>query len=428
MSSTPREPGSLSRPLTAGLVTALVGFASSFTVVLAGLHAVGASAAQAASGLLALTLAFAACMFAVALATRLPVTFAWSTPGAALLASAGGLGLGWDEAVGGFVVCALLICLTGAVPALGRLLMAIPAPLAQAMLAGVLFELCLAPVHSVASVPWLAAPILLAWLVCMRWAPRWAVPAAMAVTLVVVVAHSLGSGTALPADLWPRLEFTAPRFTPAGLTGIALPLFIVTMASQNVPGVAVLSGFGYRTPWTASMLGSGAGSLAAACFGGHAINLAAISAALAAGEEAGPDRSRRWIAAVAASGFYLVLGLGATLVGAVAVAAPEGLLAAAAGLALLGTFGAAASSALSDPRTRLGALTTFLVTASGISAAGIGAPFWGLAGGLAVRMLLERPGPTALLPGPAAPHGPGRSGGRRLGSTSSGSPRPSSPR
>src|SRR6185312_1608744 len=252
-------------------------------------------------------------------------------------------------------------------------------------------------------------------------------PAAMAVTLAVVVVHALGSGTTLPAGLWPRLEFTEPRFTLAGLSGVAIPLFIVTMASQNVPGVAVLSGFGYRTPWTASMLGSGVGSLAAAFFGGHAINLAAISAALAAGEEAGPDRSRRWIAAVAASEFYLVLGLGATLVGAVAVNAPEGLLAAAAGLALLGTLGAATSSALSDPRARLGALTTFLVTASGISAAGIGAAFWGLASGLAVRLLVERPGPTVRLPRPAGPRGPGRSGARRHGNTSSGSRRPSSP-
>ncbi|HXD28764.1 MAG TPA: benzoate/H(+) symporter BenE family transporter, partial [Arthrobacter sp.] len=224
MSSAPQPTGSLSRPLTAGAVTALVGFASSFAVVLAGLHAVGASTAQAASGLLALTLAFAACMFAVALATRLPVTFAWSTPGAAMLASAGGLGLGWDEAVGAFIICALLICLTGAIPAFGRMLTAIPAPLAQAMLAGVLFELCLAPVHAVASVPWLVAPILLVWLACMRWAARWAVPAAMAVTLAVVVVHSLGSGTTLPAGLWPRLEFTEPRFTLAGLSGVAIPL------------------------------------------------------------------------------------------------------------------------------------------------------------------------------------------------------------
>jgi benzoate membrane transport protein len=138
------------------------------------------------------------------------------------------------------------------------------------------------------------------------------------------------------------------------------------------------------------MLVTGAGSVLAAFCGGHAINLAAISAALAAGDEAGPDRSRRWVAAASAGGFYLLLGLGATAIAAIAVSAPEGLLAAAAGLALLGTLGGAASSAFTDPASRLGALTTFLVTASGLGIGGIGAAFWGLLGGLLVRFLVER--------------------------------------
>lgn len=385
----PRTSTGLTRPLVAGFVTALVGFASSFTVVLASLGAVGATPSQAASGLLALTIAFSLCMIAVALATRLPVTFAWSTPGAAMLAASGG-GIGWEEAVGGFVLCALLICLTGAVPALGRIIGSLPVPLAQAMLAGVLFQLCLAPFHALASVPLLAAPIVLVWLACMRWAPRWSVPAAMAATLTVVLVNAGLSGAPLPAELWPQLHFTVPRFTLAGATGVAVPLYIVTMASQNVPGVAVLSGFGYRTPWTASMLATGVGGFAAAFFGGHAINLAAISAALAAGDEAGPERDRRWIAAVSAGGFYLLLGVAATAIGAIASAAPPGLLAAAAGLALFGTLGSAASSALSEPRGRLGALTTFLLTASGVSFGGIGAAFWGLVGGLLVFWLVER--------------------------------------
>ncbi|MEE1620135.1 benzoate/H(+) symporter BenE family transporter [Zafaria sp. J156] len=387
-----RDPGRgrLVQPLGAGLVTALVGFSSSFAVVLAGLRAVGATPGQAASGLLALTLSFGVITILLAVTTRQPITLAWSTPGAALLAAAGGLGLGWDEAVGGFLACAGLIALTGAVPALGRLVGSIPVPLAQAMLAGVLFELCLAPVHALADVPLLAAPVVLAWLAMMRWAPRWAVPVAMAVTLAVVLAGPAAGALPDAGGLVPRLEFTAPAFSAASFAGIAVPLFIVTMASQNVPGVAVLTGLGYRPPWSATMLATGAGSAAAALFGGHAVNLAAISAALAAGEEAGPERNRRWIAAASAGGFYLLLGLGSAAVAAVATAAPPGLLAAAAGLALLGTLGSAASSALADPRHRLGALTTFLVTASGLAVAGIGAAFWGLLAGLAVRLLLER--------------------------------------
>lgn len=389
--ATSPRPSSLARPVVAGLVTALVGFTSSFAVVLAGLQAAGASPTQAASGLLALTIAFSLCTIALAWATRLPITTAWSTPGAALLAAAGGLALGWDEAVGAFLLCGLLIALTGAVPALGRLLASIPVPLAQAMLAGVLFELCLAPFTALATVPWQAGPVVLVWLATMRWMPRWSVPAAMLATLAVIGWHMGSAGTPMPAEVLPRLEFTAPRFTAEAFAGITLPLFVVTMASQNVPGVAVLAGFGYRVPWSASMLATGAGSVAASVFGGHAINLAAISAALAAGEEAGEDRDRRWVAAVSAGCFYLVLGLSSAAVAALAAAAPAGLLAAAAGLALLGTLGNAASSALADPESRLGALTTFLVTASGIGFAGVGAAFWGLVGGLAVRLLVEAP-------------------------------------
>ncbi|MGJ9401863.1 benzoate/H(+) symporter BenE family transporter [Arthrobacter sp. KK5.5] len=265
---------------------------------------------------------------------------AWSTPGAALLATAGGLSLGWNEAVGAFLVCGLLIAVKGAVPALGRLVAAVPVPLAQAILGGVLFELCLAPFAAPATVPWQAAPAVLAWLVTMRWHPRWAVPVAMLVTLAVVGYSSAASGVGLPASALPRFEFTAPVFTLQAMAGIALPLFIVTMASQNVPGMTVLAGFGYRAPWSASMLATGAGTIAASVFGGHAVNLAAISAALAAGEEAGADRGRRWVAAVSSGVVYLLLGT---------VSAAVAALAAAAGLALLGTLGNAASMALADP-------------------------------------------------------------------------------
>lgn len=385
-----RREGTDLQPVVAGFVTALVGFASSFAVVLAGLQAVGATGTEAASGLLALTVVFSVGMVALAYFTRLPVTLAWSTPGAAMLAAAGGLGLQWSEAIGGFIICGVLIALTGAVRPLGRLVTAIPAPLAQAMLAGVLFDLCLAPFTALSVVPWHVGPVIIVWLLMMRWRPRWSVPAAMAATLAVVGWHVAATGTQLPADLLPRLEITAPSFSLEALTGIAIPLFIVTMASQNVPGVAVMAGFGYRVPWSPAMLVTGAGSVLAAFCGGHAINLAAISAALAAGDEAGPDRSRRWVAAASAGGFYLLLGLGATAIAAIAVSAPEGLLAAAAGLALLGTLGGAASSAFTDPASRLGALTTFLVTASGLGIGGIGAAFWGLLGGLLVRFLVER--------------------------------------
>ncbi|WP_411732918.1 benzoate/H(+) symporter BenE family transporter [Paeniglutamicibacter sp.] len=391
--ATPSPPrrSALAQPIMAGLVTALVGYTSSFAVVLSGLKAVGATDAQAASGLFALTIALAICAVGLAWLTKRPITTAWSTPGAALLAGAAAVNFGWNEAVGAFIMTGVLIAATGAIPWLGRLLAAIPVPLAQAMLAGVLLKLCLAPFVALSTIPFHVAPVIVVWLVFLRLSPRWAVPAAMAAALGIA-GFSMGQANAagVMGQLLPGLEFTAPAFSLEAFTAITLPLFVVTMASQNVPGVAVLASFNYETPWRASMLATGIGSSAAALFGGHAINLATISAALAAGDEAGEDRSRRWIAAVSSGGFYILLGLASAAITALATASPEGLLEAAAGLALLGTLGASASSALSDPSSRMSSLVAFLIAGSGLSFAGIGGAFWALVAGLALRLLIER--------------------------------------
>ncbi|GAB2889814.1 benzoate/H(+) symporter BenE family transporter [Neomicrococcus lactis] len=381
----------LSQPILAGVITALVGYLSSFAVVLAGLQAVGASQSQAASGLLALILTQAVCGIALSWMTRMPITTAWSTPGAALLVGAGGAHFGWNEAVGAFLVSGALIMLTGLIPPLGRLISAIPEKIAQAMLAGVLLQLCLVPFTALGTIPQFVGPVMAIWLVVLAFAPRWAVPAAMAVALgIAVVSSSIQYDAAASLTRLPRLEWVVPQFSWEAITGIALPLFIVTMAYQNVPGMAVLKSFGFRAPWSASMIATGAGSVLGSFAGGHAINLAAISAALAAGEEAGPDRSRRWIAGVSSGASYVLLGLISGAIVSVAAASPEGLIPAAAGLALLGILGASASRAFSDPSQRLSALLTFLIAASGLTIAGLGAAFWALVAGLAVRTLIER--------------------------------------
>ncbi|MDQ0028833.1 benzoate/H(+) symporter BenE family transporter [Arthrobacter bambusae] len=385
----------LSRPLVAGIVTALVGFTSSFAVVLAGLRAVGATQEQAASGLLALTLSFGLGVLWLSWRSRLPVTLAWSTPGAALLAGAGVPDGGWPAAVGAFLIAGVLIALTGLIPALGRLMAKIPTALAQAMLAGVLLSLCLAPFKALGTAPLLVAPVILCWLVMMKLAPRWSVPAALLVALAVIGIYIAFNGVGIPTNrLLPELHWTTPAFTLGTVAGIALPLFIVTMASQNIPGVAVLKSFGYSVPWRQSMLLTGAGTALGAPFGGHAINLAALSAALAAGEEAGEDRGRRWIAAFTSGLAYLVLAAFSAALVTVVAAAPPGLLEAVAGLALLGTMASAIASALAVAEERIGASVTFLIAASGLSFAGIGAAFWALAAGILVRWVLrdrERP-------------------------------------
>lgn len=378
----------------AGIVTALVGFTSSFAVVLAGLKAVGANPAQAASGLLALTLAVGLGVLVLSWRSRVPVTLAWSTPGAALLAASEVPDGGWPAAVGAFIAAGLLLALTGMVPALGRLMARIPSSLAQAMLAGVLLQLCLAPFKALGTVPVFVAPVIICWLVMMKFAPRWSVPAALLVALGVIGGTLASAGTAVePAAMVPALSWTTPAFSPQALAGIAIPLFVVTMASQNVPGVAVLRSFGYSTPWRPAMLVTGAGTVAGAPFGGHAINLAALSAALAAGEEAGSDRDRRWLAGFVSGLAYLVLAAFSAALVAVVNQAPPGMLEAVAGLALLGTLASAVSAALADPEDRIAPAVTFLMAASGLAFAGIGSAFWALLAGLVVRWALQpRPG------------------------------------
>jgi benzoate membrane transport protein len=396
----PPKRGSLGPPVAAGIVTALVGFTSSFAVVLAGLQAVGATQTQASSGLLALTLTFGAGILWLSWRSKMPVTLAWSTPGAALLASAGTVDGGWPAAVGAFLLVGVLILLTGLLPVLGRLMARIPTPLAQAMLAGVLLPLCLAPFKSLGTAPLLVGPVALCWLILLKFAPRWEVPGALVVALAAIGIHLGVSGTYLPADaLVPRLEWTTPAFSVEAAVGVALPLFIVTMASQNIPGVAVLKSFGFTTPWRSSMVITGAGTMAGAAFGGHAINLAALSAALAAGEEAGKEPGKRWRAAFVSGLAYLVLAVFSAALVTLVAAAPAGLLEAVAGLALLGTLAAAVSSALSEAEERIPACITFLLAASGLSFGGIGAAFWALACGIIVRWVLK---PRARVQDPAA--------------------------
>ncbi|RQX03607.1 benzoate/H(+) symporter BenE family transporter, partial [Micromonospora globispora] len=277
------------QPVLAGVVTALVGFASSFTVVLAGLRAVGASDAQAASGLLVLCVAAGLCAVWLGLRHRLPMAIAWSTPGAALLVATGPVPGGWPAAVGAFLVAGLLIVAAGLVPALGRAVAAIPAPIASAMLAGVLLPLCTAPVRALIEVPRLAGPVVLTWLVLHRFARRWAVPAALAVAAVMIALTTPGSGPDR-LDLAPAVVLTEPAWTVSAVVGLALPLFLVTMAAQNVPGTAVLAGYGYQAPLGSALRVTGLATALGAPAGGHAVNLAAITAALAAGPDAHPDR------------------------------------------------------------------------------------------------------------------------------------------
>ena len=377
------------RALFAGALAAFVGFASSFAVVVQGLRAVGASDAEAASGLMMLSIAMGLCGIVLSLKTRMPVSVAWSTPGAALLASTGAVAGGFHSAVGAFLISSLLLTLAGLWKPLSRLVERIPPTLANAMLAGILLHLCLAPVKAIAEMPAAGLIILIVWAIVGRIKRILAMPAAVLVTIGLIIFYSK-SGIAL-SSLMPMPVFVMPEFSLAALVGMAVPLFIVTMASQNIPGMAVLSVNGF-TPKAGPLIATtGVFSILAAPFGGHAVNLAAITAAICAGPEAGHDPARRYMSAVTAGTLYVVFGLLAGGATALIAIAPPILIEAVAGLALIGAFGSSLMAALSDTHQREAAIITFLVSASGLTLFGIGAAFWGLIAGGAMLALQRLP-------------------------------------
>jgi len=282
-----------------GLIASVVGFASSFAVVVSGLIAVGASPEQASSGLMAGAIAMGVASIVLGMMTKMPIAAAWSTPGAALMVTTGAVDGGFEAAVGAFLVTGALIIVAGFWKLLGRWVAMIPTAIASAMLAGVLMGLCLAPVKAAATAPEAALPVILVWAIVARLKRLWAVPAAVLVAVIVVMMH----GDAIPiTSVWPQPELIVPIFTLGALIGIALPLFIVTMASQNIPGIGVLRSFGYEPPPGRPIAVTGIISMLFAPFGGHTTNLSAIVVALCAGPDAHADPSKRYWAAISKGG------------------------------------------------------------------------------------------------------------------------------
>jgi len=365
--------------VVAGFVTVLVGFSSSAVIVFQAAAALGATQAEAASWMLALGLAMGVTCIGLSLRYRMPVVTAWSTPGAAMLVSAGA-GVPMAEAVGAFMVCGLLMAIAGFSGGFERLLHRIPVSLASGMLAGVLLRFGIDVFLAMGTQFAMVMAMFAAYLAGRRLAPRYAVPAALAIGLAFAAARGLVAWESVRVELAAPV-FTMPRGSVSAIVGIALPLFVVTMASQNVPGVAVIRASGYALPVSAPIGWTGTATLLLAPFGAYALNLAAITAAICMGREAHEDPARRYVAAVAAGVFYLVVGLFGATVAAVFAALPRELVLAIAGLALFGTIANGLAAALAQEREREPALVTFLVTASGLSIAGIGPAFWGLAGG-----------------------------------------------
>ncbi|WP_270423870.1 benzoate/H(+) symporter BenE family transporter [Citrobacter portucalensis] len=369
-----------------GFVAVLVGYASSAAIIWQAALAAGATTGQIAGWMTALGLAMGVSTLALTLWYRAPVLTAWSTPGAALLVT-GLQGVSIQDAIGVFIVANALIVLCGITGLFARLMKIIPHSLASAMLAGILLRFGLQAFNSLNSELILCGSMLLAWLALKVIAPRYAVIAAMLVGIAIalikgdIVTDGVNLSPVLPA-------FISPHFSLAHSISIALPLFLVTMASQNAPGIATMKASGYSLPVSPLIVFTGLLALLFSPFGVYSICIAAITAAICQSPEAHPDANRRWLAAAAAGVFYILAGVFGGSVTGLMAALPVSWIQMLAGLALLGTISGSLFQALHNEAERDAAIVTFLVTASGLTVFGIGSAFWGLVvGGICYSVL-----------------------------------------
>ncbi|MDH5858378.1 benzoate/H(+) symporter BenE family transporter [Lampropedia aestuarii] len=365
--------------LVAGFITVLVGYTSSAAIVFQAARSLGANPAEIASWMWALGIGMGITCLVPSLWLRLPVVTAWSTPGAAMLAGSA-LGLPMSEVIGAFMLSALMITFAGYTGWFEKVMNRVPMALASGMLAGILLRFGIDAFAAVQTQPQLVLAMLATYLAGRVWFSRYAIIATFTVGIVLAAHGGMLQMEGLQWQ-WPQPVMTWPSLSVSGFFSIALPLFIVTMASQNIPGVIVAKSMGYQLPVSPIIGFIGIVNLALAPFGGYAFNLAAITAAICMGREAHENPQRRYVAAMAAGCFYLLAGLLGGAVVALFAGLPKELIMAIAGIAVLGTIANSLLTALHEEGSREPALIAFLVTASGLSLAGIGSAFWGLAAG-----------------------------------------------
>ena len=367
---------------TAAATATVVGFASTILIIMEAARAVGANPAQQASWAAALCFGMAISTLLLSWLHRMPIVTAWSTPGAALIATT--TGITYENALGAFVVAGLLMCLTAFITPLARAIERIPGPMASAMLAGVLLRYCLGVPAAAQAMPFVVLPLIALYFALRLAVPLFAVP--VAVLAGVLAALGLGELGACCSIGISWLAWTTPAFDPTTIIGLGVPLYLVTMASQNLPGFAVLKAAGYAPPVKSSLWVTGVGSTLLAPFGAHAINLAAITASIVTGPDCHPDATRRWLMAWPYFLFYAAVGILAATCIEVLGTLPKPLITAIAGLALFGPLLGSATAMFKTSATIEPALVTFLVTASGLAISGVGSAFWGLAAGLVIYL------------------------------------------
>lgn len=349
----------------------------------------GASNSQISTALAVMLIGYGVMSIALSVWLKMPISVVWSTPGAAFLAASAGLGLKFELAVGAFIVSSLLIVITGLWPALGNLVRKIPPQISAAMLAGVILPFVVATVHSAVAFPLLIVPVVLVWIVLNRFLPLWASPLAIGLGFLLI-ASSSEARDAKFGNFWPELAIVTPQFELGAIVAIGIPLYLITMASQNLPGLAIMSSLGYQVPAGKVFAATGSASALTGFFGGFGLNLAAITAALNADENAAKDPAKRWIASSWGGVVYILFALFATAFAAFVLAVPRELLLSLAGIALINTFANAIRGAVSDDSTRLAGVVTFVIGAAGITVLGIGGAFWALLVGVLVWLVGKR--------------------------------------
>ncbi|RKF36483.1 benzoate/H(+) symporter BenE family transporter [Paraburkholderia fungorum] len=373
--------------VVAGFVAMMTGYTSSLVLMFQAGQAAHLTDAQISSWIWALSIGMAVCTIGLSLRFRAPIVIAWSTPGAALLVSSLPH-VAYPEAIGAFIVCAVLLTAVGLTGWFDTLMKKIPAGIASALLAGILFEIGIEIFRAAQFQTALVLTMFFTYLIIKRLAPRYAIVTTLIAGTIAAGALGLLDFSRFHVAL-AHPVFTMPAFSIAASISIGIPLFVVAMASQNVPGIAVLRADGYTTPSAPLISTTGIASLLLAPFGSHGINLAAITAAICTGPEAHENRDKRYTAAVWGGIFYLIAGIFGATIAALFAALPKALVVSVAALALFGSIMSGLANAMQDTKQREAALVTFMVTASGLTLLSIGSAFWGLVAGVLTQLVLN---------------------------------------
>lgn len=373
--------------VVAGFVAMMTGYTSALVLMFQAGQAAHLTDAQISSWIWALSIGMAVCTIGLSLRFRAPIVIAWSTPGAALLVSSLPH-VAYPEAIGAFIVCAVLLTVVGLTGWFDTLMKKIPAGIASALLAGILFEIGIEIFRAAQFQPALVLTMFFTYLIVKRFAPRYAIVTTLIVGTLAAGALGLLDFSRFHVAL-AHPVFTMPVFSVAASISIGIPLFIVATASQNVPGIAVLRADGYTTPSAPLIATTGIASLLLAPFGSHGINLAAITAAICTGPEAHENRNKRYTAALWCGIFYLIAGIFGATIAALFAALPKALVVSVAALALFGSIMSGLANAMQDTKQREAALVTFMVTASGLTLLSVGSAFWGLVAGVLTQLVLN---------------------------------------